>query len=209
MDWFLRLYLYRYLSTGWIDPSSTWKYFGDTAAVLSAMANWLTTWKLDYRLPLDHNKTKTHTQQITLPEPPNCVQYNKQNHRISPLNSMSRLARIMNRGVPIVETLSNGFATPHQQQSIRCKHSSTQVKRLFKRNPARFRVENRMGTNQEEAIIPEPRFQAILEPKILPNGWCPPPGPDVQVPDYPFQVRRTKNKPNDAVGFLPVYSEFR
>eukprot|EP00429_Kryptoperidinium_foliaceum_P004934 CAMPEP_0176018834 /NCGR_PEP_ID=MMETSP0120_2-20121206/9080_1 /TAXON_ID=160619 /ORGANISM="Kryptoperidinium foliaceum, Strain CCMP 1326" /LENGTH=112 /DNA_ID=CAMNT_0017351893 /DNA_START=331 /DNA_END=669 /DNA_ORIENTATION=+ len=44
---------------------------------------------------------------------------------------------------------------------------------------------------------------------MLSNGWSAPPGPDVTIPSYPFRVSRTKNKPNDAVGFLPVYSEFR
>jgi len=28
-------------------------------------------------------------------------------------------------------------------------------------------------------------------------------------PEYPFSVERTGNKPNDAAGFLPVYSKFR
>jgi hypothetical protein len=91
----------------------------------------------------------------------------------------------------------------------RWKHSATQVKRLFKRNPARIRVEARMGVNREPAPLDPPKYEAILEPKFLTNGWSAPPAADVQVPEYPFKVARTKNKPNEAVGFLPVYSEFR
>lgn len=93
-------------------------------------------------------------------------------------------------------------------QQERCKHSSTQVKRIFKNKPARIRVLGREG-KLKQASIPEARFEAILEPDILTNGWCALPGPDVNVPKYPFQVARTNNKPNDTVGFLPVYSEFR
>jgi hypothetical protein len=117
-------------------------------------------------------------------------------------------------------TTSNGAAWHLQQQqpqqpqhqaiSIRYKHSQRQLNRLFKRNPARRRVEARMGINREGTPAPDPKYPpVILEPQILPNGWCPPPGTDVAIPVYPFQVARTKNKPNDAVGFLPVYSEFR
>jgi len=92
---------------------------------------------------------------------------------------------------------------------IREKHSSTQLKRLFQRNPARFRVAKRQGWIPEPQMIPPPKFPPILEPMILPNGWSVPAGPEITVPTYPFQVHRTKNKPHDAVGFLPVYSEFR
>lgn len=91
----------------------------------------------------------------------------------------------------------------------RWKHSSTQIKRLFKRNPARIRVEARMGVNREPEPLDPPKYEAILEPRFLTNGWSAPPAADVQVPEYPFKVARTKNKPNEAVGFLPVYSEFR
>ena len=98
---------------------------------------------------------------------------------------------------------------------IRNKHSSRQVKRLFQRNPAKRRIDSRGGSVSETTSpsslgqLQQPTYQAILEPKFLPNGWCPPPSDDIEIPNYPFRVSRTKNKPNDAVGFLPVYSEFR
>jgi hypothetical protein len=66
-----------------------------------------------------------------------------------------------------------------------------------------------MGVNRAPASLDPPKYEAILEPKFLTNGWSAPPAGDVQVPEYPFKVARTKNKPNEAVGFLPVYSEFR
>ncbi|KAG7356124.1 mitochondrial large subunit ribosomal protein Img2 [Nitzschia inconspicua] len=106
--------------------------------------------------------------------------------------------------------------------SIRNKHSSRQIKRLFKNNPARRRIQiknSRNNNNNNQEIdydlnrnnIPKPQFAPILDPPppSLPNGWNPPPSDDIQLPEYPFRVSRTKNKPNDAVGFLPVYSEFR
>jgi hypothetical protein len=93
--------------------------------------------------------------------------------------------------------------------SIREKHSSTQIKRLFKRNPARFRVAKRQGWIPEPQAIPAAKFSPVVEPNILPNGWSAPVGPEVTLPAYPFHVSRTKNKPHDTVGFLPVYSEFR
>eukprot|EP00934_Nitzschia_sp_Nitz4_P009309 Nitzschia sp. Nitz4//scaffold9_size221794//45918//48437//NITZ4_001328-RA/size221794-processed-gene-0.7-mRNA-1//1//CDS//3329560947//9299//frame0 len=92
---------------------------------------------------------------------------------------------------------------------IRSKHSSTQIKRLFKGNPARYRVAKREGLIPEPKPLAPPKYPAIFEPTVLPNGWSAPPGPEVEVPTYPFQVSRTENKPNEAVGFLPVYSEFR
>lgn len=121
------------------------------------------------------------------------------------------------------------------QITVRYKHSSRQIKRLFKNNPARLRVEARMGIvrndnqkkqapllNSEEegenqsssSLSSERKYPPILKPHFLPNGWCPLPNSDgdgnaISIPSYPFTVSRTKNKPNDAVGFLPVYSEFR
>lgn len=57
---------------------------------------------------------------------------------------------------------------------------------------------------------PTPSFAPVVEEvEILPNGWIPPPPEDLTLPDYPFAVTRTKNKPKDAVGFLPVYSKMR
>ena len=96
-----------------------------------------------------------------------------------------------------------------QQQQLRWKHSERQIKRLFRKHPAVRRVENRLGIDRTPHPMPPPKFDAVYEPRFLPNGWSAPPGPDVSVPEYPFSVARTKNKPNDAAGFLPVYSTFR
>lgn len=92
--------------------------------------------------------------------------------------------------------------------ATRSKHSSTQIKRLFKQNPAKRRIALKQNTVKDEGVIPESTIQAqISDPKFLSNGWNPPAETDGQ--DFPFQVARTKNKPNGAVGFLPVYSEYR
>jgi hypothetical protein len=58
------------------------------------------------------------------------------------------------------------------------------------------------------------QFAPIWTPVFLPNGWSAPPPPESDIAalvatSYPFQVRRTKNKPKDAVGFLPVYTKHR
>ena len=66
-----------------------------------------------------------------------------------------------------------------------------------------------MGIDRTPEPMGPPEFEPLLEPQFLPNGWSAPPGPDVTLPNYPFRVSRTKNKPNEAAGFLPVYSEFR
>mmetsp|Transcript_47643 Transcript_47643/g.134232 ORF Transcript_47643/g.134232 Transcript_47643/m.134232 type:complete len:192 (+) Transcript_47643:118-693(+) len=121
--------------------------------------------------------------------------------------SASRLAT-SSTGRIISERLAATCCTGTDQW-IRSKHSSTQIKRLFKRNPAKFRVAKREGWIPEPKPVPPPTYSAIFEPTILPNGWSAPPGPEIEVPSYPFQVRRTRNKPSDALGFLPVYSEFR
>lgn len=96
-----------------------------------------------------------------------------------------------------------------QQQQIRWKHSERQIKRLFRNHPAILRVEKREGIDRTPDAMPPPQFEAVYEARFLPNGWSAPPGPDVTIPEYPFRVARTKNKPNDAAGFLPVYSNFR
>jgi len=105
--------------------------------------------------------------------------------------------------------------------SIRYKHSSTQIRRLFKNNPARRRIILKyLLLNGEEAgqnsdiTIPQSYIQPVIsKPRILSNGWNPPLvnvyGNNLKIPEYPFKVTRTKNKPNDSIGFLPVYSEFR
>ena len=103
-----------------------------------------------------------------------------------------------------------------QQECSRWKHSSTQIKRLFKKNPARARVEARLGNGGGESVkrLPgEPRYPPVAgleQARILPNGWSAPPPEGIDIPSYPFQITRTrKDQTPHAVGFLPVYSEFR
>ena len=97
---------------------------------------------------------------------------------------------------------------PPQTILVRAKHSKTQIKRLFKNHPARQRVHERLGMIPEVQAPPARTYDAVIaSPEILSNGWTPPPA--VPVPDYPFRVMRTRNKPKDAVGFLPVYSKMR
>lgn len=57
----------------------------------------------------------------------------------------------------------------------------------------------------------QPTYPPVYENfTMLPNGWsAPPPTDTFELPDYPFGVQRTGNKPNGAVGFLPVYSDSR
>lgn len=93
----------------------------------------------------------------------------------------------------------------------RSKHSATQVKRLFKNNPARLRILKKKGLSPVAAPqIPDRIYPSVFNPTFLGNGWSAPPKPEeVQVPDYPFRVKRTGNKPFGAVGFLPVYRDVR
>jgi len=109
--------------------------------------------------------------------------------------------------------------------TVRNKHSATQVKRLFNKHPARQRVLNRF--KQQEQLLAEdvvvaveeampaipipttPTFPQVFQPTFLPNGWSAPPREEFNLPNYPFQVARTINKPKNSVGFLPVYTDFR
>lgn len=104
------------------------------------------------------------------------------------------------------------------QTTKRFKHSSTQIKRIFRRNPARLRILKREAADPNsvaslvlaaDPAIPEPQFTPIFQPNLLKNGWSKPPGPEVEVPEYPFSISRTGKKANGAPGFLPVYSKFR
>ncbi len=164
---------------------------------------------------------------------------------------------------------SSSFHVHPSMMIARQKHSQTQIKRLFKRNPARLRVEKRMwnidrtqpkvllptdhdtntastapselttstipvmdstctntaidqqlsedvtatlqldGSHAESATPPSLLYPLVYTiPTILPNGWFPPMDPTLR-PNYPFSVRRTKNKPKDSVGFLPIYTKYR
>eukprot|EP00531_Pseudo-nitzschia_arenysensis_P008325 CAMPEP_0116127458 /NCGR_PEP_ID=MMETSP0329-20121206/6850_1 /TAXON_ID=697910 /ORGANISM="Pseudo-nitzschia arenysensis, Strain B593" /LENGTH=231 /DNA_ID=CAMNT_0003621557 /DNA_START=26 /DNA_END=721 /DNA_ORIENTATION=- len=110
----------------------------------------------------------------------------------------------------------NEFSPPQPNSTtIRSKHSSTQIKRLFKQNPAKRRIALKQEQPVDEGVIPESTMQPLgTPPKFLSNGWSAPltgSGDEAATAteNYPFQVARTKNKPNNALGFLPVYSEHR
>lgn len=107
-------------------------------------------------------------------------------------------------------------SSSHQSKNtvaiVRSKHSATQVKRLFKNNPARLRLAKKQGLspNAPQNIPENTTYAPIFQPTFLGNGWSAPPNPsEVQIPDYPFRVIRTGNKPFGAVGFLPVYRDVR
>lgn len=107
--------------------------------------------------------------------------------------------------------------TSSSNNSIRYNHSSTQVKRLFKNNPARLRLlKKQEGTNTtttaekgKASVIPNRVYPQIFKPTFLSNGWSAPPPSDMQIPEYPFHIVRTAGKPNNAIGFLPVYRDVR
>lgn len=90
--------------------------------------------------------------------------------------------------------------------TVRSKHSNTQIKRLFKYNPARIRINKKKGIAPRYEELPQRQFKKVHSFVYLPNTWTEPPG---ERPDYPFTVTRTKNKPFDAIGFLPVYTKYR
>lgn len=105
------------------------------------------------------------------------------------------------------------------RQQLRCKHSLRQKKRMAN-HPARLRVQDRLrsaepsrspkSTPTPELPSPTPTYPKVFEPELLINGWSAPPADQSQlIQKYPFRIPRTKNKPNDAAGFLPVYTYFR
>jgi len=105
----------------------------------------------------------------------------------------------------ILKSLTTGY---HQQIIVRLKHSNRQIKRLFKRNPAKLRIEARLGIEKPKPKpLPIRQFPAIFNARFLPNGWSAPPKENLA--EYPFDVTRTRNKPGSTAGFLPVYSKFR
>ena len=116
--------------------------------------------------------------------------------------SPAAAARTSNSTLPIISTTS--------KTTYRTKHSATQVKRLFKNNPARLRLLKKSGHVPKKPTIPSVTYPAIYKPTFLGNGWSAPPNPDeIQIPEYPFKVKRTGRKPFGSVGFLPVYRDIR
>lgn len=117
------------------------------------------------------------------------------------------------------------------------KHSKRQIKRLFKNNIALKRILNRQerekqGNNNnimdtattasstfaenEPPVNEQPLFPPIYKPDNIlgVSGWSPPPEEDsssstFERPNYPFSLERTKGKPNNAAGFLPIYTEYK
>ena len=134
-----------------------------------------------------------------------------------------------------VKTYENSCPLKYQNQQthksntvqpiqIRHKHSNRQVNRLFRKNPARKRIMSQInGKESPMESKREPIYPPIYEPPggILANGWSEPPQLSAKdqgdesasevfvMPDYPFSITRTKNKPNGAIGFLPIYSDYR
>mmetsp|Transcript_12457 Transcript_12457/g.23033 ORF Transcript_12457/g.23033 Transcript_12457/m.23033 type:complete len:223 (+) Transcript_12457:65-733(+) len=101
-------------------------------------------------------------------------------------------------------TSPSSLSTTH-----RSKHSATQVKRLFKNNPARLRLLKKKNLPASAPRIPDQVYPPVYKTAFLSNGWSALPPPEVQLPDYPFKVTRTGRKPFGAVGFLPVYRDIR
>lgn len=101
--------------------------------------------------------------------------------------------------------------------AVRGKHSKRQIKRIFTQNPQQLRIWKRQGIDNPKeksaakvAVLPEPKYPPILpDPQVLPNGYNLPPPTDLVIPEYPFRVQRTEDKPKNAPGFLPVYAKFR
>jgi hypothetical protein len=96
-------------------------------------------------------------------------------------------------------------------------------KKRMANHPARLRVQGRLnririGSAADADALPpspptapsQPVYTKVFEPELLTNGWSAPPENQQEVISrYPFRIERTKNKPRDAPGFLPVYSRFR
>ena len=110
-----------------------------------------------------------------------------------------------------MKSFLNSFR-PSLATAVRWKHSATQTKRLFNQHPARLRLLKKQNPNDVEQVTATQELQyspTVHVPRFLPNGWSAPPSPDTVLPTYPFRVARTQNKPQDAIGFLPVYTKHR
>mmetsp|Transcript_23975 Transcript_23975/g.40860 ORF Transcript_23975/g.40860 Transcript_23975/m.40860 type:complete len:232 (-) Transcript_23975:45-740(-) len=131
--------------------------------------------------------------------------------------STPAIGRIGHANFFAITSSSNNIVnnTTPQTTSIRYKHSATQVKRLFKNNPARLRILKKQeggaptADKSSSSSTPERVYPEIFQPTFLSNGWSAPPPPEVEIPEYPFRITRTAGKPNNAVGFLPVYRDVR
>ena len=121
----------------------------------------------------------------------------------------------------IQNSLNTTVAVPlfsHQHDQRHFKHSVRQVNHLFQNHPTRLRDVNPLiEATEEESIVNNNctyQFPSVYSPPhgMLPNGWVAPPSlspssssSDFVMQDYSFHIQRTKNKPNNSVGFLPIY----
>ena len=142
---------------------------------------------------------------------------------LRPLSTLSKMAaatttkvRVSNMHFTTNSHTSTILLPTNTTTTYRSKHSATQVKRLFKNNPARLRLLKKNGNHpsslkkQQQAQIPIRKYPDIYKPTFLGNGWSAPPNPDeIELPQYPFRIARTGRKPFGTVGFLPVYRDVR
>ena len=124
--------------------------------------------------------------------------------------AISKMMQSTTRAFRSLSLSSNRLTSPTHHLMVREKHSKRQIKRIFTQHPQRIRIMKRVNGDKEPPALPEPKYPPILDNVThLPNGYTPPPPTELEIPKYPFIVRRTENKPMNAPGFLPVYAKFR
>jgi large subunit ribosomal protein L49 len=112
----------------------------------------------------------------------------------------------------LIQSSLNASKCAFLQTTTRSKHSKTQVKRLFKKHPAFHRVASRNDALPKRSEPPTITYEPLCSVEILPNGWSVPSTDESVLSkrnEIPFGIRRTGNKPNNTVGFLPIYSNVR
>lgn len=112
----------------------------------------------------------------------------------------------------LIQSFRNLSKSAFLQTTTRSKHSKTQVKRLFKNHPAFHRVASRNNALPKRSEPPTLTYEPLCSVEILPNGWSVPSTDESVLSkrnEIPFGIRRTGNKPNNTVGFLPIYSDVR
>jgi hypothetical protein len=130
--------------------------------------------------------------------------------RILPVDPQQQQQQQQNFDIlPAPVPQSNSADTLSSSSSSVSTTTTTATQLVDESNPATAIDSHEPASSTQNLISLSLLYPSIYTPKtILPNGWFEPMDSKIR-PIYPFHIPRTKNKPKDTIGFLPIYTKYR